>query len=102
MREPTYVTIDKLAEHFGLAVTTLQKWVKTGNIPRGTYVKAGQTYRFNLRAVEHALTGTEEPPKRVPEQQLRAKRVSEQQLRDFVASHDAREDAKSTDPDEDM
>ena len=67
MSEPTYVTIDKLAEHFGLAVTTLQKWVKTGNIPRGTYVKAGQTYRFNLRAVEHALTGEKDAPKSVVE-----------------------------------
>lgn len=67
MSEPTYVTIDKLAEHFGLAVTTLQKWVKTGNIPRGTYVKAGQTYRFNLRAVEHALTGAKDAPKSVVE-----------------------------------
>jgi len=63
MSETTYVTIDKLAEHFGLAVTTLQKWVKTGNIPRWTYVKAGQTYRFNLRAVEQALTGAEDAPK---------------------------------------
>lgn len=84
MVEPTYVTIDKLAEHFGLAVTTLQKWVKTGNIPRGTYVKAGQTYRFNLRAVEHALTG-EEPSKRTEEP---LKRVTEQQLRDFVDNPD--------------
>lgn len=55
--EPAYVTIDKLALHFGLAVTTLQKWVKTGIIPRDTYVKAGQTYRFNVGAVERVLTG---------------------------------------------
>ena len=56
MTSPTpYVTIDALAEHLSLAVVTVRKWLYSGKIPNDTYIKVGNTYRFNIPAVEHAL-----------------------------------------------
>ena len=50
-----YCTTEELAAHFALAVPTIRHWVKLGHIPESTYMKVGNTYRFNLRKVEAAL-----------------------------------------------
>ena len=64
---PTYVPIEVVGRRLSLAITTLRQWVKTGVIPSDTYIKVGQTYRFNLPAVVHALTGAEDATKSVVE-----------------------------------
>ena len=60
MTEKTYVEIGKVADYFGISVSTTRKWLREGHIPRETYIKAGDTYRFNVEAIEKALTRHEE------------------------------------------
>ena len=62
MQEASYVTLDELASHVGVKISTVRQWVKRGYIPRNTYIKAGSTYRFCLKDVEASLRdeGTEE------------------------------------------
>jgi excisionase family DNA binding protein len=56
MTENPYVDINKVAEYFGISISTTRKWLREGHIPRDTYIKAGDTYRFNIDAIEKALT----------------------------------------------
>jgi len=68
MTEGAYVPIEKVANHLCVTVHTIRSWVRQGNIPRNTYVKVGNTYRFSLQEVIAALTtndGNMEDP--VPE-----------------------------------
>ena len=55
MQEASYVSLDELAAHVGVKISTVRQWVKRGYIPRNTYIKAGSTYRFCLKDVEAAL-----------------------------------------------
>jgi excisionase family DNA binding protein len=55
-----YVTLDELAAHVGVKVSTVRQWVKRGFVPRETYIKAGNTYRFCVEDVVAALR-KEEP-----------------------------------------
>jgi excisionase family DNA binding protein len=50
-----FVPIDKLAEHLHVRVSTVRQWVKNGTVPRHTYLKIGNTYRFHISAVVQAL-----------------------------------------------
>lgn len=50
-----YVSIEGLAKHFSLSVTSIRSWVRRGVIPSDTYIKLGPNYRFNLAKVEDAL-----------------------------------------------
>jgi excisionase family DNA binding protein len=52
-----FVTIESLAQYFCVSVSTIRAWVRQGHIPENTYIKLGNTYRFNREAVEHALMG---------------------------------------------
>lgn len=54
--ETPFVTIEVVAKRFIVSVATVRTWVKTGAIPKQTYLKIGNTYRFNLPEVETALT----------------------------------------------
>lgn len=56
MTDNPYVDINKVAEYFGISISTTRKWLREGHIPRDTYIKAGDTYRFNIGAIEKALT----------------------------------------------
>lgn len=47
-----YVTKKELAEHFVVAPTTVEGWVKKGLFPPGSVIKVGRTYRFKLQEVE--------------------------------------------------
>lgn len=47
-----YVTKKELADHFLVAPTTVEGWVKKGLFPPGTFIKVGRTYRFKLQEVE--------------------------------------------------
>ena len=50
-----FVPIEKVARHFTVSVSTIRAWVRQNKVPSDTYVKVGNTYRFNLDAVEAAL-----------------------------------------------
>ena len=55
MAEP-FVPIEDVAKHFAVSISTIRAWIRQGHIPRKTYVKIGNTYRFKLPAVDAALT----------------------------------------------
>ena len=51
-----FVTIESLAQYFNVSVSTIRAWVRQGHIPETTYIKLGNTYRFNRDQVADALT----------------------------------------------
>ena len=51
-----FVNIDDVEKHFAVSVSTVRKWLRDGLIPKATFIKIGNTYRFKLGAVEDALT----------------------------------------------
>jgi hypothetical protein len=55
MTEP-FVPIEDLAKHFTVSVSTVRAWVRQGLIPKDTYIKVGNTYRFNVSKVVASLT----------------------------------------------
>ena len=50
-----FVTIETLAQYFSVSVSTIRAWVRQGYIPDDTFIKLGNTYRFNRAAVSEAL-----------------------------------------------
>jgi excisionase family DNA binding protein len=56
--ETPYVNINKVADYFKVSVSTIRKWVHSGQIPADTYINIGEVYRFRLDDVEAALTAT--------------------------------------------
>jgi|TARA_B110000305_G_scaffold35161_1_gene34966 excisionase family DNA binding protein len=54
--ETPYVNINKVADYFKVSVSTIRKWVNSGQIPADTYINIGEVYRFRLDDVEAALT----------------------------------------------
>jgi len=59
MAEP-FVPIEGVAKHFAVSISTIRAWLRQGHIPKNTYVKIGNTYRFKLPAVAEALTAQAE------------------------------------------
>jgi hypothetical protein len=55
MTEP-FVPIEALAKQFTVSVSTVRAWLRQGYIPKDTYVKIGNTYRFNVTEVVAALS----------------------------------------------
>ena len=51
-----FVSIEDVAKHFTVSVSTARAWVRQGEIPKNTYVKIGKTYRFKLDAVVAAAS----------------------------------------------
>ena len=51
-----FVTIETLAQYFCVSVSTIRVWTRQGHIPENTYIKLGNTYRYNRDAVTTALT----------------------------------------------
>ncbi len=58
--ETKYVSIEGVAKYFSISISTARSWIRKGEIPASTYIKVGSTYRFNLDALDAALTGTPE------------------------------------------
>ncbi len=56
MSQEPFVPIEVLAKHFTVSVSTIRAWLRQGYIPTDTYVKIGNTYRFNVSAVVQALS----------------------------------------------
>ena len=51
-----FVPIEDLSKHFSVSVSTIRAWVRQGHIPKDTYIKVGNTYRFSIDDVSTALT----------------------------------------------
>ncbi len=60
-QEP-FVPINKVAEHFSVSISTIRLWVRMGRIPKTSYIKIGNTYRFKLSEVSAALHNVEPLP----------------------------------------
>jgi excisionase family DNA binding protein len=45
-----------VADYFKVGISTIRKWIYSGHIPDHAYINIGVTYRFNIDAVEAALT----------------------------------------------
>jgi excisionase family DNA binding protein len=54
-----FIPIEDVAKHFTVSVSTVRAWLRQGYIPRETYMKLGNTYRFQLSKVVEALTKPE-------------------------------------------
>ena len=55
MNEP-FVPIEDVANHFSVSISTVRAWVRQEHIPKDTYIKVGNTYRFRIGDVANALT----------------------------------------------
>jgi len=53
-----YSTIEEVAKHYTVSVSTIRSWVRNGDIPKNTYIKIGQTYRFLIPLIDKALIST--------------------------------------------
>tara|TARA_R110000824_G_scaffold221821_1_gene408979 strand:+ start:919 stop:1149 length:231 start_codon:yes stop_codon:yes gene_type:complete len=53
--ESPYVNINTVVEHYKVSLSTIRKWIYTGEIPASSYIKVGDIYRFRLDEVEAAL-----------------------------------------------
>lgn len=51
-----FATIDEVAKHFSVSVSTIRSWVAQGKITEDTYIKVGVTYRFRIPMIEAALS----------------------------------------------
>jgi len=51
----SYVPIEELAKHLSVKVPTIRDWVGKGYIPKSTYIKVANTYRFSIPDVITAL-----------------------------------------------
>lgn len=56
MDNPRYVPIEDVAKYFSVSISTIRAWVRQNQIPKDTYIKVGNTYRFNIDDVSNALT----------------------------------------------
>lgn len=115
MSDTKYVTLEELAEHVGVKVSTVRQWVKRGFVPRSTYIKAGNTYRFCVEDVVIALR-KEEPKSKYETadrsatndlregKDERPKRgvVTREMLEDFVSTHDCKKKSDEEDSIEEM
>ena len=57
-----FVPIEDLSKHFSVSVSTIRAWVRQGHIPKDTYIKVGNTYRFSIDDVSVALTKKDAEP----------------------------------------
>lgn len=55
-----FVPIEDVANHFSVSISTIRGWVRKGHIPKNTYIKVGNTYRFSISDVSSALTNQHE------------------------------------------
>ena len=70
MAEP-FVQIEELAKHFAVSISTIRAWVRQGHIPKTTYIKIGNTYRFNkTAATEELVKSAQDVDESLVEEQL--------------------------------
>ena len=56
MENPRYVPIEDVAKYFSVSISTIRAWVRQNQIPKDTYIKVGNTYRFCVDDMANALT----------------------------------------------
>jgi phage terminase Nu1 subunit (DNA packaging protein) len=56
-----YVETATLAEYFDVSIQTINNWRKRGDIPRSSFIQAGDVYRYNIALIEAHLTSEGEP-----------------------------------------
>ena len=62
MADTPFATIEDVAKYFVVSVATVRTWLRNGTIPKHTYLKVGNTYRFNLPEVADALVNAPKEP----------------------------------------
>ena len=60
MDNPRYVPIEDVAKYFSVSISTIRAWVRQNQIPKDTYIKVGNTYRFCVDDIANALTKTKD------------------------------------------
>ena len=60
-----YVPIGEVAEYFSVSVSTIRAWLRQNRIPKYTYIKVGNTYRFCISEISEALSYSGEEQKEV-------------------------------------
>lgn len=50
-----YMTLEEVADHFRVSVSTFRGWVRKGLVPKTAYISVNSVYRYNVAAVEAAL-----------------------------------------------
>lgn len=55
MTQTPFVPLNTVAKYFQVSESTVRGWIKQKRIPKNTYIHVGQTYRYNLPAIEEAL-----------------------------------------------
>ena len=74
MDNPRYVPIEDVAKYFSVSISTIRAWVRQNQIPKDTYIKVGNTYRFCVDDVANALTKTKDTDEEAREEfQAKAK-----------------------------
>ena len=68
MDNPKYVPIEDVAKYFSVSISPSRSWVRQNQIPKDTYIKVGNTYRFCVDDVASALTKAEDPEKETQEE----------------------------------
>jgi phage terminase Nu1 subunit (DNA packaging protein) len=80
MESQNLVPINNVAEKLGVSIQAVRGWVRRGAIPAGTYIKVGNTYRFDLKAVVSLMLDrqqAQEPePKEVVQRQKSQNRLT--------------------------
>lgn len=74
------VSIDDLAITLGVSVSTVRSWVRDGEIPRQTYIRVGNTYRFEQEEVISALKDVSETVEEAPSESLADNPEADKQL----------------------
>ena len=62
MTSSRFAKIDAVADHFNVSVSTIRTWIRNKSIPRSTYLKVGNTYRFDISKIEKTLLEDNEEP----------------------------------------
>tara|TARA_R110000822_G_scaffold14327_10_gene50600 strand:- start:8838 stop:9137 length:300 start_codon:yes stop_codon:yes gene_type:complete len=74
-----FVSTEDVSKHFSVSTATIRIWVQKGYIPKSTYIKIRNTYRFCLEDIVKALTtekNTSGEPKKEESAQTKEKNTS--------------------------
>lgn len=53
--EENYYTVEQIAKHYQVSLSTVRSWMRTGILPQDKYIKIGKTFRFKVSEVDAAL-----------------------------------------------
>lgn len=73
MTDDGLVPIEGVAKYFKVSVSTIRVWMRVGHVPRNSYLKIGNTYRFSISKILDHLDKTQkdENKKEQPENKLK-------------------------------